>query len=408
MKYIHSIFILMLLLIPSTTLASLKITEVMYDPEGADTNREWIEFYNAGEEVVVTGGLGNSWRLYEESAAGSLKKRTFSFDGGGTSITIPSNTYAVIARDSEAFKQDFPLHEGKLFFASMSLTNSEGRRLSLYDAEGNAKSASVLYMPLPEASGTGASLQLQEDGRWIAGLPTPGLENTTHEFFNDEEEENEKEIEDVFLNTESDWPFVDDEKLYLDAGENRRVFAGEKVEFKVRTQLKNGNKQSSRSALWAFGNGDGEKGTSVKYAYSRPGVYRVVVRIEHQGRLYQDALLVQVLETSTIKLERTDSDVVEITNNSHYEVDISNWSVKSGDKLKIFAFGTHILPLSTVAIPFSHTEPDVSLHDSQGNPVNSLSRENVGASTDQTYERILKRLKEILGEAQRNKDSKGR
>ncbi|MEX0909975.1 MAG: lamin tail domain-containing protein [Candidatus Paceibacterota bacterium] len=411
MNYIHRLLILVLLLLPSTALANLNITEVMYDPEGADKNREWIEIYNAGDDITLVGGAGNTWRLYEESLGGNLSRRTFSFEGEGSSVIIPSETYAVIARNSEGFRKDFPTYDGLLFFSTASLTNSDGRRLSFYDADGNEMGGSSrFYIPLPEASGTGASLQLQEDGRWIAGLPTPGLENTTHELSLDEEEENENEneTEDTFLSIESDWPFIDDEKLFLDAGENRRVFAGEKVEFKVRAQLKSGEKQSPRSALWAFGNGDGEKGASVKYSYPRAGVYRVLVRVEHSGRLYQDALLVQVLETSTIELERIDSEIVEIKNNSAYEVELSDWYIKSGDKLKAFALGTHVLPHSTVAIPFFHTLPEVSLHDSQGNLVNTFSREGAVTPTDQVYERILNRLKEILEEAQRKKDSKER
>jgi hypothetical protein len=400
MNHIRSLFILSFLLAPSIAQASLTITEVMYDPKGADANREWIEVYNAGSDITVVGGLGNTWRLYEEAIGGTLNRRTFSFEDGVTSITIPSNEYAVIARNSIGFREDFPLYEGILLFATMSLTNNEGRRLSLHDVDGNQMSTSLLYVPLPEASGTGATLQLQKDGSWIAGLPTPGSENTNREFSLETEEETEKDIDDDFLNLESDWPFLE-EKLFIDVGDNKRVFVNENIEFKVRAQFKNGQKLRARTALWAFGNGDGDRGEVVEYHYPGSGVYRVLARITHNGRLYQDALLVHVLDASEVELTTSDSKTVEIKNKSEYEVELSGWALRSGGDVKIFAPGTHLLPQSTIVVPFLHSPAELSLHDSGGEEVKTTSQRNDVLRPEYTYEDMLNRLRVLLDEARR-------
>ena len=52
-----------------------EISEIMYDPSGTDTNREWIEVHNAGSESVdlaghflLTDGLLSSQALSQAEA----------------------------------------------------------------------------------------------------------------------------------------------------------------------------------------------------------------------------------------------------------------------------------------------------------------------------------------------------
>ncbi|MDP3645709.1 MAG: lamin tail domain-containing protein, partial [bacterium] len=49
--------------IPSAAVASVSISEVMYDAEGTDTDREWVELYNSGSESMdITG-----WKINDGS-----------------------------------------------------------------------------------------------------------------------------------------------------------------------------------------------------------------------------------------------------------------------------------------------------------------------------------------------------
>jgi hypothetical protein len=400
MNYLRPLFILIFCSVPSVTFAQITITEIMYDPEGADTNREWVEVHNSGDDIVILGGLGNTWRLYEESTSGVLNKRILNFESGASTLTLPHNAYAVIAKNASAFRQDFPEHNGLLFLSALSLTNSEGRVLTFRDANGIENSSPLLYTPLPEADGTGASLQLQEDGQWIAGLPTPGEINTREAFSLHEEELNEGDIDDDFLQLESNWPFTGEE-LYLDAGDNRRVFIDEQVIFNGRIRFKNGDEVRRRSPSWAFGDGEGDKGARTTHSYKYPGVYRVVLRAKYEGRLYQDSFLIHVIDVREIAIGNYNSDSVELINESNYEVELSNWALGSHKETKKLAEGTFILPLSSISVPFvSHSNP-VALYNSMGNLVNRTALAPESLSNNEIYERMIQELERMIQELER-------
>ncbi|MEX0933166.1 MAG: PKD domain-containing protein [Candidatus Paceibacterota bacterium] len=396
MKYIRLLFILVLYATPAVTFAELTITEIMYDPEGSDTNREWIEVYNAGDDVVIEGGSGNTWRLYEESTSGALNKRTLNFETGAPTMTLPHNTYTVIAKNIPAFRQDHPEYDGLLLFSAFSLTNNEGRVLTIRDSDAIEKSSPLLYVPLPEASGTGASLQLQQGGLWIAGLPTPGEINTTEVFSLHEKDLDENDVGDDFLELESGWPFTR-EKLYLDAGENRRVFVDELVTFNGDVRFKNGDKVRGNSPTWAFGDGEGGRGIRMTHAYRHPGVYRAVLRAEHEGRLYQDSFLVHVIEVSDITIGEHSSEFIEITNTSNYEVELSNWTLRSEDNVKKLAHGTFVLPLSSIIVPFVSLRGQGALYGSTGKLVERTTFAPEPFSNDEVYTQMLRKLEHMLG-----------
>jgi len=55
-------------LCPQAFLASsLQITEVMYNPAGNDTGREWVELYNSGSAAVTLTAGTNGWKLNDGS-----------------------------------------------------------------------------------------------------------------------------------------------------------------------------------------------------------------------------------------------------------------------------------------------------------------------------------------------------
>lgn len=383
--------------LPHIALASLDITEIMYDPEGADADGEWIEIYNSGEEdITILGGAGNgSWRLLEESSEDSKNRKTFHFmDEGTTSVTIPPKTYAIIAKDGIEFKKDYPDLDVPLLLASLSLTNSKGKRLSILNGNGESVGKAVLYTPEPESGGTGASLQLQDSGEWIAGLPTPGTINTTT-IFESNKSDTEQEVSNDFLNLESDWPFSE-EKVYVDAGTNRRVFVDEEVELNGKIRFKNGGKVNKATITWAFGDGEGEKGEEAEHRYSHPGIYHVLLRVAYAGRLYQDSILIDVLDTDNIALGVAEQDNVEIENKSNVEVEVSGWELEAGDESKVLAEGTLILPRKTIVVPFDSASSEVRLYDSNGDLVDTIPLSQGIITRNEEYEKIIAHLRAML------------
>ena len=86
MKFLYPI-IIALFLLPNFAFASISITEIMYDLDGSDTDREWVEIFNDGNPVDLTG-----WKFNDGS---NHILNVPPKNGVEGSITIPSNVYIV-------------------------------------------------------------------------------------------------------------------------------------------------------------------------------------------------------------------------------------------------------------------------------------------------------------------------
>ncbi len=138
------------------------INEIMYNPEGTDTNREWIEILNTASTSVDI----SEWRLFENDTAHRLNLISGNF-------VLQPGEFAIIADDGDQFKIDYPFFSGNLFDSSFSL-NNEGEVISLKN--GDLKIDEISYSPSGGADGNGKSLQKFSDN-WEESLPTPGKEN---------------------------------------------------------------------------------------------------------------------------------------------------------------------------------------------------------------------------------------
>lgn len=144
--------------------SSVVINEIMYDLEGSDTDREWVELLNTGPDVDLT-----NWR-FEESGT----QHTLTLKQG--SAVISNQQYAVIVDDFSKFLQDHPNFSGTVFDSSFSLSNT-GENLKLRDAANGSVIDEVNYTSTTGANGDGNSLQRKPDANWIASLPTPNSPN---------------------------------------------------------------------------------------------------------------------------------------------------------------------------------------------------------------------------------------
>jgi hypothetical protein len=362
--------------VPGAVSAQFVITEILYDPAGADGGREWIEVYNESDVAytVIGGTVTGSWRLVEV-AAETTRSRTFSVET--TPLVIPGRTYAVIAKNRTDFLADFPNYTGLLLVSSaMSLTNTNGKILFLTNGTDPVSDRNVPpYTPVPEANGTGASLQRQQDGTWIAGMPTPGAHNTTipHVIKAEEGDTGDAARDDDFIDLTSTWPFRDGE-VFVRAGKNMRVFVGQQISFKGNARFRNGDFVRDGRMYWAFGDGRGEQGMRAEHAYHHPGVYRALFRVMYGGRLYQDSFLVHVIATENIGLEVVNPERVDVVNTSNLELELSGWSVEGGGEKKRIAKGTFVRPNSRIPISFSiGSTSEVRLRDMRGNVVDRVS-----------------------------------
>ncbi len=158
------ILALLLLLVPANVSADLVISEIMYDPSGADTGREWFEVTNTGSEAIDVSQL----KFFENGTQHSLVLAR------GSAFLGP-NAYAVVAQTPEKFLVDWPGFSGTLFDSSWSSLSNSGEALAFKDPKG-ALLAAVSYRGGVMASGDGNALA-RVGNAWRALKPTPGATN---------------------------------------------------------------------------------------------------------------------------------------------------------------------------------------------------------------------------------------
>lgn len=139
--------------------AQVLITEIMYDLEGSDAKREWIEVFNGGNsEVVLT-----NFRLRENNVEHGITAER--------QKALAPQSYAIIADNAVQFVRDHPGFSGILCDSAFSLRN-EGESIALVDAAGVV--AEITYTD-DAANGTGESWQRANAHDALApGKPTPG------------------------------------------------------------------------------------------------------------------------------------------------------------------------------------------------------------------------------------------
>jgi len=147
--------------LPATALASVQITEIMYDLPGGDAGREWVEVTNQGTASVDL----SSYRLFEAGVNHKINGVS-----GGSSLA--PGVSAVIADNAEKFKADWPAYAGLLFESAFSLSNT-GEMLTLKNASSSIEDT-VTYSSATGAAGDSGSLQRQ-GSIFVSALPTPGI-----------------------------------------------------------------------------------------------------------------------------------------------------------------------------------------------------------------------------------------
>lgn len=155
-----AILSLLFLLAPYCALASVQITEIMYDVPGSDSKREWIEITNTGADAVDV----SKYHLAEGGVNHKLSVVL------GTS-TILAGGSVVIAADPATFTTDWPQFTGTLFDSTFSLSNS-GETFAIKDASSTLVD-SVSYMSSMGAGGNGGSLHRQGN-TFVPAMPNPG------------------------------------------------------------------------------------------------------------------------------------------------------------------------------------------------------------------------------------------
>jgi PKD repeat protein len=349
------------LFLPLSALAQVVITEIMYDLEGGDSGREWIEVRNEGGSAINFSG----WKLYEGETNHKLNEVK-----NGT--ILQAGEYAIVADDAVIFLSEWPGYDGVLFDSSFSLKNT-GETLIFRD--GNLVDQSmVTYSSDRGGAGDGTSLQLFS-GDWVSAVPTPGATAAG------EGTPKPQVVETSSPNTTAEntmspdtfvWPDTQELHARITAGNvaivgAAAVFKGEALGLQDKV-LKNAYYS------WSFGDGNSNNGQNVLHTFTHPGEYVIFLTVTSGEFSTSARLTVTVVpaEVSLSDIVEGKNGFIELYNEGAHEINLTSWSVVAHGLTFIFPLNTIILPQSRLKFSalttglFADARSAVTLHYPNG------------------------------------------
>ncbi len=158
-----TLIILILVLIPLSH--GLRISEVMYDPSGGDTGKEWIEIYN---NDTVTYDL-TGWNL-NTNGSNHILRVPPAYGGRGSMIFSPGE-YIIIAQNATFFISNHSFAGTVIDSSWTDLLNSANEMIWL--ANGAFIYANMTYYPNVMEGNTVCMI----NGGYFECVPTPGTAN---------------------------------------------------------------------------------------------------------------------------------------------------------------------------------------------------------------------------------------
>lgn len=305
-----------IMFVPNIVNASVYISEIMYDLEGTDSDREWVEIHNDTVEQIDL----STYYFYENGTAHKITSENNSL--------LNSGEFGIIVDSIEKFREDWPDFAGLIFDSVFSLSNN-GEEISLLDSNKNVLHT-IIYNPEIGAKGTGNTLQYFDE-IFIPGSPTPGEINVTepaNEKDNNEETTGDDSTEEISVHSSQEdlSNYKPTQKIKIGIGRDRRVLINTPVDFNVFMSEKN----SSGKFYWNFGDGKSKKGTEVKHEYKKEGEYNVVLNafLDGSNLVSRAKIFVDKLNLDIYKKEKS----IYIENKGDSEVNIGEFILKVDNK----------------------------------------------------------------------------
>lgn len=315
-RYLFCLFILFL---PIFASADVQINEVMYDLDGSDTDREWIEILNSGESSVLI----SNYSFRENDTNHKLE----SVEGGSE---IPPSGYAVIVDNVQKFKVDNPQFSGILIDSTFSLSNT-GETLSI--VKGDDIIDTVSYTDKDGASGDGKTLNRDGSG-WLVRSKNPGGGISEGASVTTSKEINDTSVSTISTVIEEEF----EPQVHANAGTDKEVLAGTNVMFEGKAIGIKKELIPSARFRWNFGDGVVKEGKNISHLYIYPGKYIVSLNVISGEYSEGDTVKVTVLAPELLISKRVEGNngYIEISNESSKDVNVSGLMIR--DKNYNFAF----------------------------------------------------------------------
>lgn len=320
--FLLTILIAISIVLTSSPVSALYISEIMYNPAGEDNNHEYLELYTDSEVNL------QNWRIGDLRSNDSLSllKGDFIIQGGEYVLVVESgfNFSAYNVPDSVTV-----LSSGSTIGNNL---NNDKDTVFIYDESLNLIDSASYTNDL--ANGNGKSLQLLNE--WCEGIPTPGKENNCIEAMPDNGSEQTSPQQPQQEETQTSQGDVN-----YEVAAPKEIYLGE--EFKVRVKVLNTQDENVKVEVWSYvyrgskcysclrdreENADGEtvsvhssETISLKNTVreAEPGKYSLKIKIQEEGvnTIKEFTFDIQLLEPSIFNSKEENSSISQFTSKSN-------------------------------------------------------------------------------------------
>ncbi len=296
----------------SMQVSALVISEVMSNPTGDDSGREWVELYN------------------DATSSADLSTLTISIKGGTAmsvtplgSASLPAGGYAIIGSTvsgATKFLQDYPTYSGPLFKSAISLVNTGSTSIDI-----KINGTIINSLPSYTAAKEGSSLSLIA-GSFILGIPTPGADNQADTGGGGSSQTTTATTSNNQATIPQMSPPSSDIVLYVPF--EKTVVAGADTLFEAYALTHAGGVINGLTCKWAFGDGGQGTGSTTTYKYAYTGKYVTQVEGTNGSVAGIARMLVRVVspEISIVSVGSGKyGNYIDVINPNAYDLNLSQW-----------------------------------------------------------------------------------
>lgn len=336
---------------PGMVYADVYVSEIAWMGTLEDANAEWIELYNTGESIDLTG-----WTLAASDGQPSIALAG-SIPGGGFFLLerTDDDTVPHVSADQ--------LYTGAMGNAGevLTLTNAAGVEVDRVDGAGE--------WAIGGDNTTKYTLQKQ-GGSWITAEGTPRSPNATEntppplssgtpasEDTRDTTSPTTRTSTTRTASAPQPAPVLQP-GLTLDIGTERSVVAGVPHTFEAITRNESGKVLSLDTVTWNFGDGAVGEGSHPRHTYEYPGTYVVrakAARTPFRDPIRAEAELVVHVVSMALAITHVDSNSIEVANQGGEDVNLSRFALVSGKQYFRIPNDTVLLAGSSIRFSSSIT-----------------------------------------------------
>jgi hypothetical protein len=323
------------------------MSEIMYDPEGSDTKREWVEVFNSGATPIDL----NMYYFLENNVYHKLVAQ-------GQSI-LNQGEYAIIVDSIVEVLAEYTGFAGKIFDSAFSLNNT-GETISITDSSKQI-THTVTYDSTMGGNNTGQSLQINGQDV-ITASPTFGTTNkTASEPIEQETDESNSSNSSSSDSSGSSGTsshvqqvpisnYTPSQEFKVSVGRERMTSINAPIEF--RADVSTGD--VSPKFLWNLGDFTIDKGKKITHIYEHPATYEIVLEAKSGEYTAIDRTQIKVFVPQFQITQGTST--LTIANSLKHEVHIGGFEFVFNTDVLIVPRNTIIKGGGTLYVPYVQSE----------------------------------------------------